>query len=280
MPIGFLEVVRFSGPSCGRAALPGYRTHDCTSARLPRSLTNIMITMGRAAGEDRTAPHSRSPKTHQPDDMEFRLLGPVGLWAGDTFVGPATPQQRSVPAILLLHAGRTVPLERLLKAVREQEPPASARNAVQGHVSRLRRLLAGVPDAELSTSPPGYRLVLHPARVDLLRFRELVARAHASDHGLAYDLLRQALDLWHGPPRWPPTVACAGGWSRRTAWAGRGLLPAGPRPPPGSGPHRRVPGGRHPVRAGPRVPRRPPLDRHHAGPQPHHSRGKACARKQ
>ncbi|MEV4360294.1 hypothetical protein [Nonomuraea sp. NPDC049625] len=59
----------------------------------------MMITMGRAAGEDRTAPHSRSPKTHQPDDIEFRLLGPVGLWAGDTFVGPATPQQRSVLAL-------------------------------------------------------------------------------------------------------------------------------------------------------------------------------------
>ncbi|MET9243161.1 helix-turn-helix domain-containing protein [Nonomuraea sp. NPDC003709] len=50
--------------------------------------------------------------------------------------------------MLLLRAGRTVPLERLMKAVWEQEPPASARNAVQGYVSRLRRLLAGVPDAD------------------------------------------------------------------------------------------------------------------------------------
>ncbi|MBE1582855.1 BTAD domain-containing putative transcriptional regulator [Nonomuraea angiospora] len=156
--------------------------------------------MGRTAGEDMTAPDSLPPKTHQPDGVEFRLLGPVGIWAGEKFLGPATPQQRSVLAMLLLHAGRTVPLERLMKAVWDQEPPASARNAVQGYVSKLRRLLARVPGTELSTSPPGYRLVLDPARVDLLRFRELVARAHASDQGRACDLLRQALVLWHGPP--------------------------------------------------------------------------------
>ncbi|MEV4019818.1 BTAD domain-containing putative transcriptional regulator [Nonomuraea angiospora] len=168
--------------------------------------------MGREAGEDMTAPDSRSPKTHPPDGMKLRLLGPVGIWAGERFLGPATPQQRSVLAMLLLHAGRTVPLERLMKAVWEQEPPASARNAVQGYVSGLRRLLARVPGAELSTSPPGYRLVLDPARVDLPRFRELVARAHASDHGLASDLLRQALRLWHGPP----LAGVAGGWLRDT----------------------------------------------------------------
>lgn len=173
---------------------------------------NIMIAMSRAAGEDMSAPGSRSPKSHQPDGVEFRLLGRVGIWAGEKFIGPATSQQRSVLAMLLLHAGRTVPLERLMKAVWEQDPPASARNAVQGYVSRLRRLLARVPGAELSTSPPGYRLVLDPARVDLPRFRELVARAQASDHGRACDLLRQALDLWHGPP----LADVAGGWLRDT----------------------------------------------------------------
>ncbi|MDP4511546.1 AfsR/SARP family transcriptional regulator [Nonomuraea turcica] len=159
-----------------------------------------------------TAPDSRSPKTHQPDDMEFRLLGPVGIWAGDRFIGPSTPQQRSVLAMLLLNAGRTVPLDRLMQAVWEQEPPASARNAVQGYISRLRRLLARMPDVELSTSPPGYRLTLDPARVDLLRFRELVACAHASDPTPASDLLRQALRLCHGPP----LADVAGDWLRDT----------------------------------------------------------------
>lgn len=157
-----------------------------------------------------TAPDSRFPKPHEPDAVEFRLLGPVGIWAGEEFLGPATPQQRSVLAMLLLNAGRTVPLDRLMKAVWDQEPPATARNAVQGYISRLRRLIARVPGTELATSPPGYRLVLDPGRVDLLRFRELVARAYASEHGLASDLLRQALRLWHGPP----LADVAGGWLR------------------------------------------------------------------
>ncbi|MDP4511537.1 AfsR/SARP family transcriptional regulator [Nonomuraea turcica] len=134
------------------------------------------------------------------------------MWAGDRFLGPSAPQQRSVLAMLLLNPGRTVPLDRLMRAVWEQEQPASARNAVQGYVSRLRRLLARLPETELSTSPPGYRLALDPARVDLLRFRELVARAHASDPDQASDLLLKALRLWHGPP--PADVS--GGWLRDT----------------------------------------------------------------
>ncbi|WP_188196064.1 AfsR/SARP family transcriptional regulator [Nonomuraea sp. SYSU D8015] len=147
-----------------------------------------------------TGSGSRLSEAHHPEDVEFRLLGPVGIWAGDRLLGPSTAQQRSVLAMLVLNAGRTVPVDRLMTAVWEQEPPASARNAVQGYVSRLRRVLARTPDVELSTSPPGYRLALDPERVDLLRFRELVAQASASAPARASDLLRQALRLWHGPP--------------------------------------------------------------------------------
>ncbi|WP_207755568.1 AfsR/SARP family transcriptional regulator [Nonomuraea cypriaca] len=138
----------------------------------------------------------------------FRLLGPVGVWTRGELLGPSTPQQRSVLAMLLLHRGRTVSTDRLVEALWDDRPPASARNAVQGYVSRLRRVLAGLTGVELATSPPGYRLDVDPSRVDLYRFRDLVGRARAAGPERAGPLLRQALDLWSGPP----LAGVAGGW--------------------------------------------------------------------
>ncbi|MEV4017888.1 BTAD domain-containing putative transcriptional regulator [Nonomuraea angiospora] len=146
------------------------------------------------------------------DGAEFRLLGPVEIWSGGRSLGPSTAQQRSVLAMLLLHPGRTVPLDRLVEAVWGQESPPSARNAIQGYVSRLRRVLAGVPDVELATSPPGYRIDLDPLRVDLYLSRHLVERARAGGRDEAGPLLRRALDLWSGPP----LAGVAGEWLRET----------------------------------------------------------------
>ncbi|MBE1591786.1 BTAD domain-containing putative transcriptional regulator [Nonomuraea angiospora] len=146
------------------------------------------------------------------DGAEFRLLGPVGIWSGGRSLGPSTAQQRSVLAMLLLHPGRTVPLDRLVEAVWDQEPPPSARNAIQGYVSRLRRVLAGIPGVELVTSSPGYRLDLDPLRVDLYLSRHLVERARAGGQDEAGPLLRRALELWSGPP----LAGVAGEWLRET----------------------------------------------------------------
>ncbi|MEV1173860.1 BTAD domain-containing putative transcriptional regulator [Nonomuraea sp. NPDC049784] len=157
------------------------------------------------------------------DTTEFRLLGPVGVWARDKLIGPSTAQQRSVLAMLLLNVGRVVSLDRLVEAVWGQEPPVSARNAVHGYVSRLRRVLVAVPDTELATSPPGYRLDLDPMLVDLYRFRTLVDRARSSAPEEAGGLLRQALRLWHGPPlanvagEWLHDALGAALWEERLA---------------------------------------------------------------
>ncbi|MEU6714365.1 BTAD domain-containing putative transcriptional regulator [Nonomuraea sp. NPDC046802] len=139
---------------------------------------------------------------------EFRLLGPVGIWADDRLLGPSTAQQRSVLAMLLLHPGRTVSVDRLVEAVWGRESPASARNAIQGYVSRLRRVLADVPDVELVTLPPGYRLDLDPLRVDLYLARHLVQRARTADLAESAELLRRARELWNGPP----LAGVAGEW--------------------------------------------------------------------
>lgn len=148
--------------------------------------------------------------------MEFRLLGSVGVWDTGRRLGPATAQQRTVLATLLISPGRAVSVDRLETALWDTDPPESSRNAVQGHISKLRRLLAPFPDVELVTSARGYSLVTDPERVDLHRFRDLVRQARAGDAepGRVSGLLRSALALWRGEPladvagRWlPDTVA-------------------------------------------------------------------------
>jgi DNA-binding SARP family transcriptional activator len=150
------------------------------------------------------------------DGLEFRLLGPVGVWEEGRQLGPATAQQRTVLATLLLDPGRAVPVDRLATALWGTERPDSARNAIQGHISRLRRLLAPWPDVELTTTPQGYRLAVVRARVDLHQFRDLVREARRSEPEPAVKLLRSALALWRGPAlaevsgRWLPEAVGAG----------------------------------------------------------------------
>ncbi|MFB7588365.1 BTAD domain-containing putative transcriptional regulator [Streptomyces sp. NPDC056169] len=146
--------------------------------------------------------------------MIFRLLGPLALsdatgatGATDNTSAPTAavggPKVRALLARLLLDAGRTVPVERLVDGLYGDEPPAGAQGALQAQVSRLRRVLP--PGVALEFSPAGYRLaVADPAAdVDVLRFEALAgegARARAAgDPVRAAGLLREALGLWRGP---------------------------------------------------------------------------------
>ncbi|MES4905679.1 MULTISPECIES: BTAD domain-containing putative transcriptional regulator [unclassified Streptomyces] len=147
---------------------------------------------------------------------EFRLLGPVGIWQGELGLGPTAAQQRSVLAMLLLEPGRVVSVDRLVMAVWGEDPPGSARNAVQVQISKLRRILAALPDTELSTSAQGYCLTVDQERVDLHRFRELVREARTVGDGPAGELLYAALQLWRGPA----LADVAGGWLPETVGAG------------------------------------------------------------
>ncbi|TDC73202.1 AfsR/SARP family transcriptional regulator [Streptomyces hainanensis] len=152
------------------------------------------------------------------DGVQFRLLGPVGVWHAGRLMGPVEARQRTVLALLLLDAGRAVPSRRLERALWYDAPVESAAEAVRGHVARLRRLLGPLGGPELVDSPEGYRLLAHRRQVDLFRFRELVRRALAGDRDpeRAAALLRSALALWHGPAladvagRWLPEEVVPG----------------------------------------------------------------------
>ncbi|MFJ7166413.1 BTAD domain-containing putative transcriptional regulator [Streptomyces globosus] len=143
--------------------------------------------------------------------VEFRILGPVEVCDGRTGarVVPSGPKQRTLLAALVVRAGEVLAADRLIDELWGDRPPASAANALQAHVARLRRLLpqgpAG-PDGDaaewISTHPLGYLLRPGGASSDAQRFQLLSAEGRAllaGDPDRAAGLLRSALALWRGP---------------------------------------------------------------------------------
>jgi class 3 adenylate cyclase len=133
--------------------------------------------------------------------MEYRVLGPLEvLAAGGQKLALGGAMQQSVLASLLLRAGKTVALERLIDDLWD-EPPESAARTVQVYVSRLRHEL---PQGAIESRPGGYRLALDGADLDLEMFEQRAEEGRvalaAGDHEQAADLLREALALWRGPP--------------------------------------------------------------------------------
>lgn len=139
--------------------------------------------------------------------VTLRVLGP--LEAADAR-GPLPlpgPRHRAVLARLLVAAGRTVPVDRLVEDL-WPHPRQGSVAAVRTFVSALRRCLE--PDRPphhparlLVTAPPGYALATGPDTVDAPRFEAALARA--GDHlaqgapGPALADLDRALALWRGP---------------------------------------------------------------------------------
>ncbi|MFE2234228.1 BTAD domain-containing putative transcriptional regulator [Streptomyces sp. NPDC059442] len=136
--------------------------------------------------------------------MELSLLGPLELAREGVVFGLGGPRQRTVLAVLALHANRVTPREQLVDAVWGEAPPETARTQVQSAVSALRKAFAraGRPDA-ITTLASGYRLALADGELDLRRFERLVAEARghaaAGRPERATTVFRSALALWRGP---------------------------------------------------------------------------------
>jgi DNA-binding SARP family transcriptional activator len=105
-------------------------------------------------------------------------------------------KQRSLLALLLLHANQVVSTDRLIDEVWGAAPPATAAKSVQVMVSRLRKKLG---NGRLATHAPGYVLRVDPMELDLARFERLVGEARGAAPENAGHKLRQALALWRGP---------------------------------------------------------------------------------
>ncbi|QEU91296.1 AfsR/SARP family transcriptional regulator [Streptomyces kanamyceticus] len=136
--------------------------------------------------------------------MEFQLLGTVAIndGAGPVPLGPV--KRRSLLAMLLLRAPAAVSVDTLTEVLWEDEPPRHARTVIQGHVSRLRALIAETDLAaygvEVTTQGRAYALRLPETLLDVRRFEDLAALARRQrEPADAALMLREALALWQGP---------------------------------------------------------------------------------
>jgi DNA-binding SARP family transcriptional activator len=128
--------------------------------------------------------------------MVFRLLGPLEVFDDDRPLALGGVKQRSLLAILLLHANELVSTDRLVDLLWGDAPPATAVKTIQVFVSRLRKALG---DGRLATRAPGYVLRVEPPELDLARFEQLAGEASRAAPEAAARKLRDALALWRGP---------------------------------------------------------------------------------
>ncbi|GGV21791.1 hypothetical protein GCM10010495_41790 [Kitasatospora herbaricolor] len=135
------------------------------------------------------------------DGFRFRILGPLAVEFSGQPIRLGGARQQALLTILLLEANHVVPIERLVDAIWNDAPPASAKNQVRICVSGLRRLFADRhPGAVIETRASGYIIKVPNGALDLGEFGELTFRGRAAGNTTeAVELLRKAIGLWRGP---------------------------------------------------------------------------------
>lgn len=135
-------------------------------------------------------------------DVDVRVLGPVTVVRGGTVCTPTASKQRVLLAVLACRSDRVVPVEEIEDALWDSAPPPSARAALHGYVSALRRRIGPGRQLVLETRPGGYVLHVPPDRLDLARFRAFSARGHdrlrQRECRAAAGLFQEALRCWNG----------------------------------------------------------------------------------
>ncbi|MEZ0072713.1 BTAD domain-containing putative transcriptional regulator [Planotetraspora sp. GP83] len=133
--------------------------------------------------------------------VSFAVLGPLEVRQGGRLIEVGGQRLRALLTLLLLDAGRTVPMDALVAGVWEDNPPNGVGNALQALVSRLR---ATIDRGLVVADPSGYRLMVSPDQVDVHLFARLAREGRAAlmagDAERAALTLRDALGLWRGAP--------------------------------------------------------------------------------
>lgn len=166
---------------------------------------------GLASLPGRIADDARQTSETATDGPRLRLavLGPMTASRDGTSVLLGPVSQRAVLALLAINPGVFIHRDSLIDALWHDTPPHTAVTQVQGHVSRLRRVLdsgrAGRDTSGLLVSTGTcYQLRATSGQLDLLEFRDLARRAEAmrsaGDAESACDLYEKALSLWRGDP--------------------------------------------------------------------------------
>lgn len=136
------------------------------------------------------------------DSLQFAILGPLEVTAAGTPVTLGGAQRKVLMTVLLLEAGKAVPIPRLMEVIWGDSPPEKA---LRTHVSELRRVMADdKPPRVLLRKGAGYLLDGRAEQIDAERVRRLLAQGRRavddSDPVSAIAPLQEAQSLWRGPP--------------------------------------------------------------------------------
>ncbi|MEU1244170.1 BTAD domain-containing putative transcriptional regulator [Micromonospora parva] len=152
--------------------------------------------------------------------MEFRVLGPVGLWLAGNEVDLGPARQRCVLAALLLNDGKPLSTEAAIARVWGEDAPARSKELLYIYMSRLRKALRAANGVQLRRSSGGYLLDVPQNAVDASLFTRLTAEATTGTSGdgggldpaTRVRLFRSALALWRGTP----LDGLSGAWTEGT----------------------------------------------------------------
>ncbi|MEU6085268.1 AfsR/SARP family transcriptional regulator [Streptomyces sp. NPDC047085] len=138
--------------------------------------------------------------------LRFSVLGALQI---RTAAGPAEISgdlQRTLVQTLLVSEGQPVSGESLAEAMWGEAAPDNQANALQAHISRLRRRLRDLepdrPASRVTIHPSGYRLGVGEGELDAAEFIRTVRQAESAAPGDAARtarLLGDALAMWRGP---------------------------------------------------------------------------------
>ncbi|GAA2600230.1 hypothetical protein GCM10010399_33780 [Dactylosporangium fulvum] len=135
--------------------------------------------------------------------MKFQLLGPIAVQRGEEHLPIGPGKQRSLLIALLLDRGHVVPMERLLEALWDGEPPNSAVSNIRTYASRLRSTIIDTQHRpRVLGRNPGYLIDVNDDELDTDAFANLTSAGYtaltAGQADQAARHFRDALNLWRG----------------------------------------------------------------------------------
>lgn len=133
--------------------------------------------------------------------MRFLVLGPLQAEENGEAIPLGGQRQRAVLVLLLLNAGRPVPIDRIVSETWPDQPVERVRDSLYTYVSQLRKALG---KDRIVRVDGGYRLDLTDVdEIDAVAFERASKRARrllGSDPEAAGHLLELGLGLWRGRP--------------------------------------------------------------------------------
>jgi len=132
--------------------------------------------------------------------VDFAILGPLRVVGAHGHLDLRGAKRRGLVALLAVHAGEWLSLDRIVDELWGDQTAGGARNTVQTYVSQLRRTFDDI-EATIPNRDGCYRLDIPLDSLDSWRFEQRVRQAsEVSDHGECLRAVNEALGLWRGLP--------------------------------------------------------------------------------